>query len=486
MPKDFLKGSKDSYDVVVIGSGLAGLTAANVLARTGRSVLLLEQHYKLGGMATWFKRPGRHIFDVSLHGFPIGMIKSCRRYWNREIADSIVQLKNIRFDNPMFSLTTSFNREDFTKLLVEQFEVPRENVVDFFDTARGMNFYDDQSTTTRQLFDRFFPGREDVIRLLMEPITYANGSTLEDPAITYGIVFSNFMSKGVYTFEGGTDKLIGQMHTEMIKSGVDVRIRCDVEKILVDKGKITGIVVNGKTIHTSAVVSNANLKSTIFDLIGEKQFDKSFVDEAREVRLNNSSTQVYMGLKPDEYVEESTGDLLFSSTAPIFKTDLLLSRDITSRTYSFYYPRTRPDAVPRCLIVSSTNANYQDWANLSDDEYAASKEDLAQSTLDDVERYVPNIRERVNHVEVATPKTFQHYTKHLQGSSFGTKFEGLAVSRALPEQIQGLFHAGSVGIIMSGWLGAINYGVIVANDVDSLLMKKQKGSDACLQTAPTP
>ena len=43
-------------------------------------------------------------------------------------------------------------------------------------------------------------------------ITYANGSTLEDPAITYGIVFSNFMSKGVWTFEGGTDRLIGLMH----------------------------------------------------------------------------------------------------------------------------------------------------------------------------------------------------------------------------------------------------------------------------------
>ena len=38
---------------------------------------------------------------------------------------------------------------------------------------------------------QFFPGREDVIRLLMEPITYANGSTLEDPALSYGIVFSN-------------------------------------------------------------------------------------------------------------------------------------------------------------------------------------------------------------------------------------------------------------------------------------------------------
>ena len=437
MPKDFLKGSKDSYDVVVIGSGLAGLTAANVLARTGRSVLLLEQHYKLGGMATWFKRPGGHIFDISLHGFPIGMIKSCRRYWNREIADSIVQLKNIRFDNPMFSLTTSFNREDFTKLLVEQFEVPRENVVDFFDAARGMNFYDDQSTTTRQLFDRFFPGREDVIRLLMEPITYANGSTLEDPAITYGIVFSNFMSKGVFTFEGGTDKLIKQMHDEMIKSGVDIRIRCDVEKILVEKGTITGVQVNGKTIRTSSVVSNANLKSTIFNLIGEEKFDKGFVDEAREVRLNNSSTQVYMALKENEQVEESTGDLLFSSTAPLFQTDLLLSRDITSRTYSFYYPRTRPEGRPRCLIVSSTNANYQDWAKLSDDEYEASKQDLAETTLDDVERYVPNIRERVDHVEVATPKTFQHYTKHLQGSRLAPSSKDLRSAERCPNRSKG-------------------------------------------------
>ena len=60
------------------------------------------------------------------------------------------------------------------------------------------------------------------------------------------------------------------------------------------------------------------------------------------MRLNNSSTQVYMALKADEPVDESTGDLLFSSTAPLFRTELLLSRQITSRTYSFYYPRSRP------------------------------------------------------------------------------------------------------------------------------------------------
>src|SRR6478752_5933350 len=148
------------YDIVVIGGGLGGLTSANQLAKLGHKVLLLEHHYQLGGLATYFKRPGGHTFDISLHGFPYGMIKSCRKYWTNEIADSIVQLKHIRFDNPMFALTTSYNREDFTRLLTTQFGIPHERVTAFFDTARGMNFYDDQQMTTRELFDKFFPGRE--------------------------------------------------------------------------------------------------------------------------------------------------------------------------------------------------------------------------------------------------------------------------------------------------------------------------------------
>ena len=465
MPKDFLKGAADSYDVVVIGSGLGGLTSANILARNGLSVLLLEQHYKLGGLATWFKRPGGHIFDISLHGFPYGMVKSCRRYWSQEIADSIVQLEGVRFDNPMFSLTTTFDRKDFTKLLTTDFDVPQESVDKFFDMARGMNFYDDQSKTTRELFEEFFPGREDVIRLLMEPITYANGSTLEDPAITYGIVFSNFMSKGVFVFQGGTDKLVKSMEKEMKASGVDVRINCDVEKINVGTGGVESVVVNGRTIKTKAVVSNANLRATIFDLVGEDKFDGAFIDDAKAVRLNNSSTQVYMAMAEGDTVPRETGDLLFSSTAERFQTDLLLSRYVTSRTFSFYSPDTRPEGKERTLIVSSTNANYEDWIDMSKEEYDSSKQDLIDTTLNALEKYVPNCRERIVHAEAATPVTFEHYTKHVNGASFGTKFEGLTVSRTLPAQVRGLYHAGSCGIIMSGWLGTINYGVIVANDV---------------------
>lgn len=477
MAKDFLKGIADEYDVVVIGSGLAGMTSANILGRAGHRVLLLEQHYKLGGLATWFLRPGGHTFDISLHGFPHGMIKSCRRYWSRDISDRIVQLKNIRFDNPQFSLTTSFNRDDFTRLLTTDFGIDETTVNAFFDTARGMNFYDDQSTTTRQLFDRFFPGRDDVVRLLMEPITYANGSTLEDPAITYGIVFSNFMSKGVFIYEGGTDDLVNRMKQELVANGVTIRINCPVEEIEVADSpiqgtRVAGVRVHGRSIRCRAVVSNANLRTTILKMIGPEKLDRDFVEQTEAVRLNNSSTQVYMALKPGEEIDESSGDLFFTSTAKEFRTDLLLSRDITSRTFSFYYPRTRPTKKERFAIVSSTNANWSDWSDLNPADYEASKQDLIETTIEALEKYIPGVREKIDRAEAATPRTFQHYTMHESGASFGTKFEGLAVSRALSQQISGMYHAGSVGIIMSGWLGAINYGVIVSNEVDQLLVRE--------------
>ena len=472
MPRDFLKGAADQYDVVVIGSGLAGMTSANILGRAGHRVLLLEQHYKLGGLATWFLRPGGHVFDISLHGFPHGMIKSCRRYWNRDIADRIVQLKNIRFDNPQFSLTTTYNREDFTRLLTSDFGIEPATVNEFFDTARGMNFYDDQTTTTRQLFDRFFPGRDDVVRLLMEPITYANGSTLEDPAITYGIVFSNFMNKGVFIYEGGTEDLVARMKRELESNGVDIRINCPVDRILVDRGRVSGVEVHGRRINCRAVVSNANLRTTILKMIGAEVLDKDYVERTEAVRLNNSSTQVYMALKPGEAIDESSGDLFFTSTANEFRTDLLLSRDITSRTFSFYYPRTRPSKKERYAIVSSTNANWSDWADLNEADYQASKEDLVDTTIDALEKYIPGIRSKIDRAEAATPRTFNHYTRHELGASFGTKFEGLGVSRELPQQVGGMYHAGSVGIIMSGWLGAINYGVIVSNEVDQQLVSE--------------
>ncbi|MEO6710541.1 MAG: FAD-binding protein, partial [Planctomycetota bacterium] len=426
---DPLAKAQSAYDVIVVGSGLAGLTGANVLAKLGHRVALLEQHYNFGGMATWFKRRGGHVFDISLHGFPVGMIKTCRRHWTPAIAARIVRLDSIRFDNPQFGFETTFTREDFTRKLVEVFGQTRSHVELFFDYLRAMNFYDDPGDTVRDVFERFFPGRNDIHRLLLEPIAYANGSTLDDPAITYGIVFSNFMSQGVYTFAGGTDLLVSEMRAELERNRVDLFSNVQVEKIVVEGGRVAGVLANGRMIAARCVLSNANLKATVLELVGREHFASEFAQGVLDTRLNNSSAQVYMGLREGEEIPFVT-DLLFCSSRQSFDSKALCDFRGESRTFSFYYPKTRPQS-KRFSIVSSTNANYADWAALSDPEYEREKALLALDTLRSLERYLPDIRAKLDHVEVSTPRTFRFYTQHPGGASFGTKFEGLKYSMEL-------------------------------------------------------
>lgn len=454
------------YDVIIIGSGLAGMTAANILGKNGHSVLLLEAHNKLGGFATWFFRENReHLFDISLHGFPVGMVKTCRKYWSKEIADSIVQLKDVRFVNPQFEIKTDFTREDYTKIMVEKFGVSKETVDAFFIYLREMNFYDENQLSNKELFEKFFPGRNDITRFLMEAITYANGSTLDDPAISYGIVFSNFMSKGVYTFTSGTDHLVNKMKDELLNNNVDIKLHTKVEKIHVENGKVQGVILNGKLIKAKSVMSNCNIKTTVLDMVGEEHFRPDFIQQTKAVRLNSSSCQVYMGLKADAEIPY-IGELVFTSSHPTYDPNKLLDIKVTSRTFSVYYKNEYRN---RIAIVSSTNCHYDDWKKLSQEEYEAEKEFMIEETIKGLEKFIPNIRDMLEVVEAATPVTVERYTHHPKGTSFGTKFEGLDVSMNLHKEIAGLFHAGSVGIIMSGWLGAANYGAIQSNSIESYL-----------------
>ena len=344
-----------------------------------------------------------------------------------------------------------------------------------------MNYYDNDKRTTRELFEEFFPGRTDVWRLLLEPIAYANGSTLNEPAITYGIVFSNFMSKGVYIFQGGTDLLIQKMTEELKKNGVDIRRNCLAEKILTETGAdglpvVRGVRVRdmrfGETVEVAckSVLSNANIRNTVEEMLEPGTVPADFLSESEAVRVNTSSCQVYMGIREGESIPY-IGDLVFTSEAPKFDSDDLVDLHTTSRTYSVYYPDTRPQRkIPHYAIVTSINQKFSSWENLSDEAYEAEKKRIIEESFAGLEKYIPDIRAKVDWVEAATPRTVKRYVRHRDGTSFGTKFEGLKISMELPEKVHGLYHAGSVGIIMSGWLGTINYGVITANKM-ALAMK---------------
>src|SRR5260221_13632770 len=64
------KPPNDSYDAVIIGAGIGGLICANLLARSGLRVLLVEQHYMAGGYCSTFRRKG-YTFDAATHFYPL-------------------------------------------------------------------------------------------------------------------------------------------------------------------------------------------------------------------------------------------------------------------------------------------------------------------------------------------------------------------------------------------------------------------------------
>jgi phytoene dehydrogenase-like protein len=109
---------------------------------------------------------------------------------------------------------------------------------------------------------------------------------------------------------------------------------------------------------------------------------------------------------------------------------------------------------------------------MSEEQYQREKQRMVDESIDALEEFIPGVRDKIDHAEAATPRTIEHFTRH--PSSFGTKFEGLRCSMELPNQLSGCYHAGSVGIIMSGWLGSMNYGIIVSNNIDKYLFEKKK------------
>jgi phytoene dehydrogenase-like protein len=169
-----------------------------------------------------------------------------------------------------------------------------------------------------------------------------------------------------------------------------------------------------------------------------------------------------LGIKIGETIDD-IGDLIFTSENEHFSSAELNDFHTTSRTFSFYYPKIRPQQRPMYAVVASMNARWDDWSALDSEAYGREKDRIIEDSIQSLEKFIPNIREKIDYAGAATPRTLFRYTSHPNGTSFGTKFEGLSISMELPEQIPGLYHAGSVGIIMSGWLGAMNYGVIVAH-----------------------
>ena len=114
-------------------------------------------------------------------------------------------------------------------------------------------------------------------------------------------------------------------------------------------------------------------------MVGEDNFSADFIKEARAVRNNTSSCQVYMGIRKGETIP-NIGDLVFTSKAPEYSIEELTSIQTSSHTFSVYYPETRPHLKePRYAVVASLNARWDEWNDLDEASYQRRSNGFAMS-----------------------------------------------------------------------------------------------------------
>lgn len=470
------------YDVVVIGAGNGGLTAALTLAKAGKKVLLLERHNVPGGCATSFVR-GRFEFETALHqlsgmGSPTapGPLRSILGEMGVMDKLEFVEMKNLyRAVFPgTFDVTLKADREEAIRELQKRF--PREvgGIRKFFDLVyefsmqmiQGLFFHDPEISkekypvyfkyafrNTQEILDEYFesPLLKSIVSMYWG---YVGLPPSRLPFGDFAIMLFAYIEFKPYHLKGGSQALSNALLDSFLQAGGEVRFNCAAGKIEVKGGRVAGVLTeDGDFAGTSYVVSNASTIHTCIDLIDREELPAGQLEAFRSSSIGPSAFSVYMGLdcEPGELgIQEATNfittttdmDKAFASWRTLDKQGWALLT-----CYDACDPEFSPAGICQVVVVMLQYAD--PWYTIPAHRYAEVKYRYADGVIDLAERVFPGIRNHIEEVEAASPLTHMRYLGHPGGAIYGqdqfAKDSAFFLSNRSP--VQGLFFAGS-------WVGS--------------------------------
>jgi phytoene dehydrogenase-like protein len=262
---------KNMFDMIVIGSGLGGLTAGSLAAKRGKKILVLEKHSVVGGYAQNFRR-GEFIFDVSLHA--IGGIRSSgfsgilKELEIEKKIDFLPQKNLFRTILPNIDITLpSGNSEAIQKILIEHFPKERFGIRAFFVALRQILHEDriffskwrwlsvlfgpitmpitilSEFLSTETVLRLFF--RDKTLKAIISQLWEYFGLPPERLQAQYFLPpMSGFFIDGAYSIRGGSQNLSNALRDIIIKKGSIKRPICiksenSIDRRTVKRGKIS-------------------------------------------------------------------------------------------------------------------------------------------------------------------------------------------------------------------------------------------------------
>jgi all-trans-retinol 13,14-reductase len=510
--------AQSDWDAIVIGSGLGGLTTAAYLATNDLRTLVLEKHYVAGGNAHVFRRKQMFEFDVGVHYLgdcgPDGSIPTVLRGVGLEGKIEFLEMDPDGFDTLMFpgiTLRVPKGWDRYRERLVATFpddetalhrclDVLRDVVAEFEkmelpikaeDAPRLMqeapNFMKWGMRPLGELFDDCGLGQKARAVLVAESGTYALPPS-RVPVILHAVLMGHY-TKGAYYPKGGGQVLPAHFADVIRSHGGEVRTRAAVDRILVEDGKAVGVrLVTGEEFRAPIVVSNADLKRTFLDMVGEEHLSPQTVARVRQYRMALPLFCVYLGLDMDLRERMPNTNYFyytsFDAEGPYqdcYQGQVPSELGLFITVASVKDPHTEtiaPKGYSSVQIMTLVPPDYRLWGVEKgptagekyhrNPVYQSLKQSLTDAMVDGAEHVIPGIKEHIVWKEAATPISQEHFTFSTGGTSYGIELSAdqFGPNRPSPQtEIEGLFLAGASTVFAHGIAGVMRGGVGCASAV---------------------
>ncbi len=473
------------YDIIIIGAGLGGLTAGAKLAKEGKKVLLIEQHSQPGGCATTFKRKN-YILEVGLHEMdgPSPRDMKNKIFTELEVFNNVEFIKVPEFYHFVSShleITIPHDSAAAISVLKEKFPEESAGIDAFFNQILNPKRKPAGNEPVKDIsLGEFLDSiihNDDLKLVLLGNLGYFHDDPYSISLTYYSVAQGSYFTGGASFIKGGSQKLSDHLAAYIKNHGGEVLLSHLATGFIIENDKIQGVQFSKKkapasetlTAFADEIIANAAMPEIAELLPGE--FGLNLKDKIKNQRPGASLLTVYFGfnksLKTLGHQHYSTfiydgsvktqADILSNNTGPF-----------PTRSFTFIdYGQIDSGLAPEGKSVGAICCiDYlKDWENLTEEQYEARKEEVANIFINRLGKLIPGIAGAIEYYEVGTPYTVKRYTLNPGGAVYGFAQTPGKEQIETSDIFKNLHFASAWGKTGGGFSGAIYSGFLCAYNI---------------------
>ena len=506
------------YDVIVVGSGTGGLSAALRLSRLEKSVLLLEAMPSFGGYLNPFSRRG-YTFDTGVHYLgklgPEGTFRLLVQLLGMDAHVDFVELNPDGFDRyafPDFELRLCKGRERYRQRLLDIFPKEAKAIDKYFHildamlsaiastTAPPKNMFEKIMyvvrnpvlvryfrSTYEQMLKSITPNRR--LHAALSAHCANSGSPPSHASAFFGLLLLDHYLDGAYYPKGGSGAFRDAFIKGLEQQKAAMKVNARVVRIERRGDEFVVTTQSGEQFSARVVVSNADPLITFKELVDPELQPKALKKKVARLMPSTGAFYAFIGTSMDLpaaglsdanifHYDYADVDKCFNALITRKSTDAFPFYFITSPTLKDPDGRHAPQDHATLEIISGLDKHhpFAQWSGGRSrhrgGEYERLKAQYGSQLIKSAERYIPGLSGHLEYVEYATPLSNEYWVNSYQGANFGIEMTpaqfGPGRFYDCNTGIEGLFLVGS-GTIGGGVLSCMASGVWAANQVVDFL-----------------